>query len=102
MLRPWIAAAALSAAMSAAAAQDGRHADGHAMSMDQAIALRQRLADDVLVLGRAVQLQSLLLAWNGVRTLHGMAPATLPRELCRAPALAPHCDALPATFGPVR
>ena len=31
-----------------------------------------------------------------------MAPATLPRELCRSPALAPHCDDLPSTFGGAR
>ena len=99
MLRSWITAAALAVTMAAAVAQDGRHADGQAITMEQAVVLRQRLADDILVLRRAVELQSLLLAWNGVRVQHHMAPATLPSHLCRTPALAPHCGALPATFG---
>ena len=97
MLRAWIPAAALAALMISAAAQDEGH--GRAMSMEQAVALRTRLADDVLVLHRAVRLQGLLLAWNGVRARHETGPVTLPRDLCRSPALAPYCDALPATFG---
>lgn len=100
MLRAWVTAAALAVVMVSAEAQDGPHADGPAMTMEQAIVLRARLADDVLVLRRAVQLQSLLLAWNGIRASHSVTLATLPAELCRAPALAPHCAALPATFGP--
>ena len=99
MLRAWIVASALATTMAAAAAQEGGHAAGRALSMDQAMTLRQRLADDVLVLRRAVELQNLLLAWNGPRAQYGMPLAALPRDLCRAPALAPHCAALPATFG---
>ena len=99
MLRTWITAGVLATAMASAAAQDAGRAAGVAMSMDQAIVLRMRLEDDVLVLRRAVHLQDLLLAWNGVRALRGLALATLPRELCRSPALAPHCAALPSTFG---
>ena len=99
MLRIWITAGVLAAGVSSAAAQDDWHAQGVAMSMDQAIVLRQRLEDDVLVLRRAAYLQDLLLAWNGVRAHRGLALATLPRELCLSPALAPHCTDLPATFG---
>ena len=100
MLRAFITAAACAAVMVSAEAQDGPYAGDPALTMDQAIVLRSRLADDVLVLSRAVELQSLLLAWNGIRAQDGMALATLPREICLAPALAPHCAALPATFGP--
>lgn len=99
MLRAWMTVGLLATGVSSAAAQDDRHTEGVAMSMDQAIVLRTRLADDVLVLRRAVHLQDLLLAWNGVRAHRGLALATLPRELCRSPALAPHCGDLPSTFG---
>ena len=99
MLRIWITAGVLVAGVASATAQDDRHVEGVAMSMDQAIVLRTRLEDDVLVLRRAVHLQDLLLAWNAVRAQRGQVPTTLPRRLCRSPALAPHCDDLPATFG---
>ena len=92
-------AAVLATAMTSVAAQEARHTAGVAMTLDQAIVLRTRLEDDVLVLRRAVHLQGLLLAWNGVRVLGSLELATLPRQLCLAPALAPHCDDLPSTFG---
>ena len=98
MLRTLMTAAAVATAMTAAAQDDPPAADA-ALSMDQAIVLRTRLEDDVLVLRRAAHLQDLLLDWNGARAAHGMVLATLPHELCRSPALAPHCDDLPSTFG---
>ena len=101
MLRNWITAGMLVASVTPVAAQDDRHAGAVAMSMEQAIVLRVRLADDVLILRRAVHLQSLLLAWNGLRAQQGLVLATLPRELCLSAALAPHCVDLPSTFGDV-
>ena len=71
-----------------------------ALTMADAAALRERLADDVLVIGRLLDLQKTLLAVNTERARLGAALLRLPGALCEASPLGDMCARLANTFSP--
>lgn len=70
------------------------------LTMAEAAALAERLADDVLVIGRIRDLQTTLLAVNVERAKLGAAPLRLPGALCEASPLVGMCARLANTFSP--
>ena len=68
------------------------------LSLGEAAALSERLADDVLVIGRIRDLQATLLAVNVERAKLGAAPLRLPAGLCEASPLGDMCARLAHTF----
>ncbi len=92
MLRPLALAAGLACAAAAAAA------DGQRLDLGEALALKGRLEDDVLVLARILEAQDHLHRLNALRRARGLAALALPGELCAVSPLRPLCAALPATF----
>lgn len=70
------------------------------LTLADAAALRERLADEVLVIGRIRDLQKTLLAVNTARAKLGAAPLSLPGALCEASPLGGMCQRLPMTFSP--
>lgn len=116
MLKRAIAIAAVAAAGGAAAQDDSLlldrldappappapevRIDSRTMSLAEAAAAAEQLADDVLVLARIAGLQQRLLEVNAVRTAAGSGPLLLPRGICAASPLAAMCDVLPLTFAP--
>ena len=66
---------------------------------ERALAAMEALRDELQVLASIRDTQAALLAWNRESARTGIAPAALPEELCREPALAAWCPLLPATFG---
>ena len=73
--------------------------DPHIIDLDSAVALREQLEDDVLVLTRIRGVQESLITLNALRHKRGLAPVTLPAGICLASPLAHLCAGLPATFG---
>ncbi len=96
MLKPLVLGAAMLAIPGAHAA------DEVLLNLEEALALRERLEDDVLVLKRIRDVQESLLAFNALRRLRGLPPVTVPGELCAASPLKPLCPDLPATFARIR
>ena len=92
MLKPLVLGAAMLAIPGVQAA------DEVLLDLDEALALKERLEDDVLVLNRIRDVQESLLAFNAIRRLRGLPPVTVPGELCIASPLKPLCPDLPATF----
>ena len=92
MLKPLVLGAAMFSISCAHAA------DEVLLDLDEALALRERLEDDVLLLNRIRDVQESLLAFNALRRLRGLEPVTVPGELCTASPLEPLCPDLPATF----
>ena len=81
----------------------GAQADDEVLlDLDGALALKERLEDDVLLLNRIRDVQESLLAFNAIRRLRGLPPVTVPGELCIASPLKPLCPDLPATFARIR
>ena len=74
--------------------------EAETLTMAEAVALRERLADDVLVIGRIRDLQATLLAVNTERHRLGAALLVLPGALCEASPLAAMCTRLANTFSP--
>ena len=70
------------------------------LTLDEAVALRERLADEVLLLERLAEVQSALPALNRLRIAVGLEPATIPHALCAQSPVRTRCGALAATFGP--
>ena len=66
---------------------------------ERALAAMEAMRDELQVLASIRDAQAALLAWNRESARTGIAPAALPKELCRDPALAAWCPLLPATFG---
>ena len=94
MLKAVLPAAALLAAHVPASAGE----DGRVLGLDEALALKERLEDDVLLLTRLRDVQESLFAFNTSRAMRGLPPVTVPGELCAASPLEPLCPDLPATF----
>lgn len=74
--------------------------DTRAFTIDEAVVVSGRLADDVLVLTRIVALQERLLETNATRAAVGSPPLLLPRRICHASPLRPMCGRLEHTFAP--
>ena len=72
--------------------------DPYILDLDSAVALREQLEDDVLVLTRIRGVQESLITLNALRHKRGLAPVTLATEICLASPLAQLCPDLPATF----
>ncbi len=75
-------------------------ADGpHVLDLKSAVALKEQLEDDVLILTRIRRVQESLITLNALRHKRGLAPVTLPAGICLASPLVRLCADLPATFG---
>lgn len=72
--------------------------DPYVLDLESAVALKEKLEDDVLVLTRIRRVQENLIALNALRHRRGLAPLTLPAGICPRSPLAPLCADLPATF----
>lgn len=73
--------------------------DPYVLDLESAVALKEELEDDVLILSRIRRVQESLITLNALRHKRGLAPVTLPTEICPASPLAHLCAGLPATFG---
>ena len=73
--------------------------DAYVLDLESAVALKEELEDDVLILTRIRRVQESLITLNALRHKRGLAPVTLPAEICLASPLAHLCADLPATFG---
>lgn len=69
-------------------------------TIPEAVAARDRLLDDILVLDRIFALQTSLLEVNALRVGIGATPLTLPGRICAASPLARLCGRLVHTFEP--
>ncbi len=72
--------------------------DPYVLDLESAVALKERLEDDVLILSRIRRTQESLIDLNALRHKRGLAPVTLPAGICLASPLAGRCGDLPATF----
>ena len=72
--------------------------DPYILDLESAVALKERLEDDVLILTRIRRVQESLITLNALRHERGLAPVTLASEICLASPLARLCPDLPATF----
>lgn len=68
------------------------------LDLESAVTLKEELEDDVLVLTRIRRVQESLITLNALRHKRGLAPVTLPAEICLASPLTQLCPDLPATF----
>ena len=73
--------------------------DAFVLDLGSAVALKEELEDDVLILTRIRRVQESLITLNALRHKRGLAPVTLPADICLASLLAHLCADLPATFG---
>ena len=74
-------------------------ADGpYLLDLESAVALKEKLEDEVLILTRIRRVQESLITLNALRHRRGLAPVTLALEICLASPLAQRCRDLPATF----
>ena len=64
----------------------------------RALAVMDRLRQEIVVLTGLKETQGALLGWNVERARTGAPPLRLPASLCREAALGPWCARLPATF----
>ena len=86
------------AAAPAAASASGEGAAQERWDSKRALAVMERLREEVVLLTGLKETQEALLGWNLERAKTGAQPLRLPPALCREAALAAWCARLPATF----